>query len=81
LIDFLHLLQTNLLLICKVLSRGIMVCIIFKIMGMSSINWYQNHNLLLYPHEYFCVSFISFKNLMIDESDFIDFFHILSFLL
>jgi hypothetical protein len=38
LIDSLRFLQTNVLLICKVFSRGIMVSIIFKIMGMSSNN-------------------------------------------
>jgi hypothetical protein len=51
-----------------------MVCIIFKIVGMSFIKWYLNHNLFQYTHEYFGVSFISFKNLMIGESDFIVFF-------
>jgi hypothetical protein len=72
LIDLLQLLRINMLLVCKVLSKGIMVCInIFKLMGVNCINWYLNHNLLQHTHEYFGVHFISFKNILIGESYFV----------
>jgi len=66
-IDLLQLLQIN-MLICKVLSKGIMVCInIFKLMGVNCINWYLNHNLLQHTYEYFGAYFI-ILNLLIGES-------------
>lgn len=61
-IDLLQLLQINMFLVCKVLSKALMVCFnIFKLMGVNCTNWYLNHNLLQHTHEYFGVQLYHLK--------------------